>query len=268
MLQFSFLYSEVVLSNDPVVEFVIILRIESRINNRVDLLNSHYISVCFINNLKFHYRMKLVSAGLMGVDEAGRGPLAGPVSVGACAVPVQFTRKHFKGIKDSKKLSEKQREEWFSRMNYLAPQPPNLVPWVPSKVFPKGVKYAVTLVSNKIIDTKGLSYAIRFALQSSLKKLKLNPAECMVLLDGGLKAPIEYKNQKTIIKGDEKEYAISLASIAAKVTRDRLMVRLSKKYRAYGFEVHKGYGTKRHIENIKKYGLSPLHRRSFLTNLL
>ena len=91
--------------------------------------------------------------------------------------------------------------------------------------------------------------------------------DCLVLLDGGLRAPKEYKNQKTIIKGDEKELAIALASIVAKVTRDELMVKLSKKYIGYGLEKHKGYGTAYHYKALKNKGLSPIHRKSFLKKL-
>ena len=95
----------------------------------------------------------------------------------------------------------------------------------------------------------------------------MKPKKCLVLLDGGLRAPKRFMYQKTIIRGDEKEYAIALASIMAKVTRDRKMVKLSKKYPLYGFNSHKGYGTKKHYEKIKKCGLCELHRRSFLKQL-
>ena len=96
----------------------------------------------------------------------------------------------------------------------------------------------------------------------------MDPQTCLVLLDGGLKAPREFIYQKTIIKGDEKELSISLASIAAKVTRDAYMTKLAKKYPAYGFEIHKGYGTKKHREAIKKHGPSEVHRMSFLGRIL
>jgi len=94
--------------------------------------------------------------------------------------------------------------------------------------------------------------------------LKINPKKCKVLLDGGLKAPEEYIDQKTIIKGDEKKMIIALASIYAKVMRDRKMVKFGKEYPEYGFEIHKGYGTKKHYEAIGKYGLSNIHRRSYI----
>ena len=128
--------------------------------------------------------------------------------------------------------------------------------------------YSVAFVSNEIIDEKGIAYSIRFALRETLDKLKINPLDSMILLDGELKAPEEFIFQQTIIKGDEKEPIISLASIAAKVARDRMMVEYSKKFPQYGFEIHKGYGTLVHRQNIEEYGLSELHRKSFCRNIL
>ncbi len=195
----------------------------------------------------------MAKASIIGVDEVGRGPLAGPVAVCALCLNPTFNKKNFKNFRDSKKLSHNQRVEWLEKIN-LEKEKGNL-------------NYKVTFESNKIIDTKGLSFAIKKALADSLKALKQKPAECKVLLDGGLKAPSQYKNQKTIIKGDEKELAIALASIVAKVTRDNLMVKLAKKYPGYGFEKHKGYGTAEHYKAIKKLGISPVHRSLFLKNL-
>ena len=128
------------------------------------------------------------------------------------------------------------------------------------------MNYFVSYESAKRIDQIGISQAIKNCLQSSLKKMKIKSEECLVLLDGGLKAPENYRNQKTIIKGDEKERAIAFASIAAKVSRDALMCRLAKKYSKYGFEIHKGYGTRKHCDAIRKYGLSREHRRCFCKN--
>jgi len=191
---------------------------------------------------------------LIGIDEVGRGPIAGPVAVGACGVAIKDLKKIqkiFKGVKESKQLSEKQREEWFAKIQEVA------------RV---GLAtYAVTFQSEKIIDTKGLSFAIKKALHVSLMKVgKGSPRQIKVLLDGGLKAPVEFTNQKTIIKGDEKEMVIALASICAKVLRDRKMNALAKKYPKYGFELHKGYGTKKHYGAIRKYGVLGIHRKSFL----
>lgn len=196
---------------------------------------------------------------IVGVDEVGRGPLAGPVAVGACLISVLKIKKlvnegFFKGIRDSKKLSERKREEWLGRIDERKK---------------KGdLDCGIAFVSNKMIDTKGISYSLRLAIKKSLKKLKADPLKTMVLLDGGLKAPEEFNFQKTIIKGDEKKPIISLASIAAKVARDRKMILYSKKFPQYGFEIHKGYGTAFHCRKIRENGLSKLHRRSFCKNII
>ena len=187
---------------------------------------------------------------LIGVDEVGRGPIAGPVAVGAFVFLKPEAKKLFHGVKESKQLTEEKREEWFERI--LIAQKDGYI------------NFYVSFQSEKVIDEKGLSFAIKKCLNDSLKNLKINCTECSVLLDGGLKAPKEYINQKTIIKGDAKETVIALASICAKVLRDRKMKKWGKKYPAYGFEIHKGYGTKGHYMAVKKNGLMELHRRSFL----
>ncbi len=195
---------------------------------------------------------------IIGIDEVGRGPIAGPVAVGAFVLlkPASILN-HFRGVKDSKQLSKAQREYWFEIISEAKKQ--------------KFIDYYVTFRSEKIIDKKGISYAIKSALIKSLGMLlsrnKIKISNVMVLLDGGLKAPLEYKNQKTIIKGDEKEMIIALASICAKVLRDRKLIQLGEKYKEYGFEAHKGYGTKKHYDAIKRYGILSTHRRSFLKNL-
>jgi ribonuclease HII len=201
---------------------------------------------------------------LIGIDEAGRGPLAGPVAVGVFVVRSKKTLKMFKGVRDSKKLSEFQREAFFLKI----------------KAAKKSghVHYAVSFSSARIIDKKGIMPAIKSALNRSLKKIERNfvlgrtshkslgrtLSECHILLDGSLKAPHRYANQKTIIGGDDIEPVISLASICAKVLRDRKMTRLARKHPHYGLEIHKGYGTKAHYKAIKKHGFSKEHRRSFL----
>jgi ribonuclease HII len=177
----------------------------------------------------------------IGIDEVGRGPIAGPVTVCACMISSDIAKK-YKGIKDSKKLSEKKREEIFS-------------------IIKNEVQYQVTSISAKEIDKKGISFCIKKALATSIS---IFPTDTLVLLDGGLKAPLEFKHQKTIIKGDEKEVCIAFASIIAKVTRDRYMQKMAKKHPQYGFEGHKGYGTKAHYLAIEKSGKSSLHRLSFL----
>ncbi|MCE9644301.1 ribonuclease HII [Candidatus Parcubacteria bacterium] len=189
---------------------------------------------------------------VVGIDEAGRGPLAGPVAVGACRIR-RGEERRFAGFRDSKKLSEKNREAWLLRMRE----------WKKEGV----IDYAVCFASARVIDREGIVPAVRSALARALGKLVPDSGNTQVLLDGGLKAPSEFKNQKTIIKGDEKEPSIALASIAAKVSRDRLMKRLAKKYPKYAFEVHKGYGTLVHRTAIRAFGLSPEHRISFCRNV-
>jgi len=207
----------------------------------------------------------MVKRYVVGIDEVGRGPLAGPVAVAAVAMrELQISNqdlRFFKGIRDSKKLSAKKRTEWFLKIKKN-----------------QNLKYAVSFVSPAVIDKKGISFALRLAVRRCLEKLnkncKLRAAaynlktnNYKLLLDGSLFAPPEYK-QKTIIKGDEKVSIIAAASIIAKVTRDRRMVSLSKKFPDYSFEIHKGYGTRLHCELIKKHGLSEIHRQSFCTRLV
>lgn len=189
---------------------------------------------------------------IVGIDEVGRGPLAGPVAVCAFLMPANFPTKDFGPLKDSKKLTPEKRGDIFLKLKILKKN--------------KKINYSVCYESAKRIDKIGISQAIKNCLEKSLRNLKVKPAECLVLLDGGLKAPAEYVNQKTIIKGDEKERAIAFASIAAKVSRDELMCKLAKKYPKYGFEIHKGYGTAKHCGFIRKYGLSEEHRKCFCKN--
>ena len=131
-----------------------------------------------------------------------------------------------------------------------------------------GVTFAVSFVSALTIDKQGINPSIRLALARGLKKLSPNPKRVRVLLDGGLKAPHEYTDQETIIRWDAKETIIAIASVVAKVKRDRLMMRLDKKYPEYGFDRHVGYGTPKHILAIKKHGPTLLHRKTFCKNIL
>jgi ribonuclease HII len=189
---------------------------------------------------------------IVGIDEAGRGPLAGPVAVGGVRVNGEFSKKFFKGIKDSKQLSEEDRELWFS---------------LAQEARRKGeLDFKVALVSERVIDKHGISYAIRLGIKRVLKGLKTE-TENQIFLDGALKAPVGFKHQLTVIKGDEKIPIISLASICAKVTRDRKMVQLSNKFPQFGFHIHKGYGTLMHRLALRKHGSTELHRQSFLKNL-
>ncbi len=204
---------------------------------------------------------------IIGIDEAGRGPLFGPVSVGTVMVDAllfkQIRKKGaLRGLTDSKKLSEKERERLYEELATLQKQ--------------NVLKFACALIPAKIIDTKGISFAIKFGIQKNLKQLvgKVWDAKTtdsiQILLDGSLRAPAEFAHQKTIIKGDLKEPIISAASIIAKVTRDRQMQKIAqlKKYARYKIDVHKGYGTATHRALIVKYGLSDMHRKSFCKRLI
>ena len=195
-----------------------------------------------------------MSKYVIGIDEAGRGPLAGPVAVGVVLIEADFDWGLLAGVNDSKKLSEKKREEIFEEAGRLK---------VASQL-----DYSVTMVSAKVIDRVGIVGAINLAMTRGLGKVLKDftkPANCQVLLDGSLRAPVEFIDQETIIKGDQKERVIGLASIMAKVTRDRYMVRKSQEaiFAPYNFAKHKGYGTRTHCEAIKKHGLSTIHRKTF-----
>lgn len=200
---------------------------------------------------------------VIGVDEAGRGPLAGPITLSAFAAPQNYKNKLIKilggKIKDSKQISPLKREKFYKEFLNLKKE--NLI------------FFSVSHVSNIIIDKKGISYATKLGIKRCLSNLKIenllkiDNCKLKILLDGSLKAPPEYKNQKTIIGGDSKDIFIACASIVAKVRRDHLMCRLASKYPLYALEIHKGYGTKLHYQLLQKHGLSQIHRKSFLKNL-
>ncbi|TSC60225.1 MAG: Ribonuclease HII [Parcubacteria group bacterium LiPW_15] len=196
---------------------------------------------------------------VVGIDEVGRGCLAGPVVV--CAALTmrgkRFSNKNLGILKDSKKIPVRLREEWFLHLKKIE------------------VIFAISRVSPAVIDRVNISRAANIAAERALKKLLLlaglQEGDIDVFLDGGLYLGSKEKSLSraaTVIKGDEKIKVIAAASIAAKVTRDRFMVRLSKKYPGYGLEVHKGYGTKAHIRAIKRQGLSDAHRRSFTKKII
>jgi ribonuclease HII len=188
---------------------------------------------------------------ILGIDEVGRGPLAGPVGVGIFAVPEGYDMQLLEGVRDSKKLSEAQREKWYSTLTSLP-----------------DVKFAVSMASAGHIDRHGIQHAIKSALAHALEKVALDPTMCTVLLDGGLKAPDVYGTQTTIIRGDSSEPCISASSIVAKVTRDRYMIAQADTFPLYGFETHKGYGTEAHRTALRTYGPCALHRATFCKNIL
>ena len=193
----------------------------------------------------------------IGIDEVGRGPIAGPVVVCACAIMegvdvVPFFPKGM--IKDSKKLSEKSREEILRKSNNL--------------VISKSIVYGIGEVSASRVDEIGISASIQEALLEALKKVHKQGVEepSFIYLDGSLFVDKKYQ-QETIIKGDEKVTEIALASIFAKVYRDNYMKMVAEDFKEYGFENHAGYGTRAHYKAIKEYGITPLHRKSFLKKL-
>jgi len=187
---------------------------------------------------------------IVGVDEAGRGPLAGPVAVGVVMVAEGYDiLANFPGLNDSKKLSEKKRDALFVKLQ--------------EEIRAGNVRATVTLVSAARIDAKGIAPAVRHGVDTGVRKLLPDPTQGKVWLDGSLKAPEEYE-QETVIGGDGLIPAIMLASVAAKVTRDRLMLKLDAEYPLYGFAKHKGYGTREHMDAIRTYGPCEIHRTTFL----
>lgn len=190
----------------------------------------------------FEYEDKYKSLGLVaGIDEAGRGPLAGPV-VCACVVMPLEKEKIIDGINDSKKLSPKKRDELFE------------------KIVKTAISYSIVEVGEKTIDEINILQATKLGMKKALESLSVKPV--VVLIDA-VKIDTDIK-QEDIIKGDAKSYNIASASILAKVYRDRLMVKLAQEYPEYHFEKHKGYGTKDHIDALKKYGKCKIHRNSFI----
>lgn len=195
----------------------------------------------------------------IGIDEVGRGPVAGPVVVCACAVASEAETPSLfpKGVlKDSKKLSEKNRDKIREGLNSLHDE--------------KKVLWGIGEVSATRIDEIGIAPAIKEAMDSALVQLEEQglPVTTEVVLDGSLYAPTRYMNQSTHIKGDEKFVEISLASIIAKVYRDTQMKNLGEGFPLYGFENHVGYGTKAHYDAIHAHGMTEYHRKTFLKSIV
>ena len=178
-----------------------------------------------------------------GVDEAGRGPLAGPVYAAAVILPPGL---HFEGLDDSKKLTEKKREALYDRITGRA------------------LAWAVASASPEEIDAVNILNATYLAMNRAIEAL--SPPAAFALIDGNRSAGIRLPNQ-TVVGGDGLYEAIAAASVLAKVSRDRFMLQMAEQYPAYAFEKHKGYGTKLHYERLREYGPSPIHRRSFLKKL-
>ena len=191
----------------------------------------------------YFYENEARNAGyntIAGVDEAGRGPLAGPVVVAACILPPFFQAD---GLNDSKLLTDKKRSELF---HILTNNPE--------------IHYAISVIDHKKIDRVNILQATFAGMKSAVKKLPVKPD--FVLIDGN-SAPKLSIPLRTIVDGDKLSLSIAAASILAKVTRDQLMCKLDKKYPLWNFFKHKGYGTKEHLDLIHQHGLSPVHRTSF-----
>ena len=189
----------------------------------------------FLNN-----NVKLIA----GTDEAGRGPLAGPV----VAASVIFSPEvYLDGVNDSKQLSAKKREMLYE------------------EIIKNSLAYGITVVSHKKIDKINILNASLLAMLNSVKKLNMKPD--LVLVDGNKSFNYDV-DVITVVKGDSKSFCIAAASIIAKVTRDRIMNRLSRRFPEYNWEQNKGYPTRQHIDTIKLIGASPLHRKTFLKNIL
>ena len=191
------------------------------------------------------------------IDEAGRGPLAGPVVAAACVIlrfpkfePSNLGNLRMLNLRDSKKLSPKRREEIYAKV-----------------LTHHAIQWGIGIVSEKVIDKINIFQATQLAMRKALSHLEAKlqkKAPCdFLIVDGNMKLGKTSISQKAIIKGDEKVFSCALASIIAKVTRDKIMLRYHKKYPQYGFNSHKGYGTVLHFAMLKKYGPCPIHRRSF-----
>ena len=194
------------------------------------------------------YENQLRSKGfefICGIDEAGRGPLAGPVVVASVIMPADSI---IEGVNDSKKVSEKKREKLYDL------------------ILEEAISYGVGIIGQDEIDDINILNATKKGLTMSLKELDKKPD--LIIVDALTHIDTLGIPYESIIKGDAKCYSIAAASIIAKVTRDRIMREWDKVYPQYGFEKHKGYGTAAHIAAIKEYGLCPIHRKSFTTHFV
>ena len=182
---------------------------------------------------------------ICGIDEAGRGPLAGPVVIAAVIMP---RNSMIEGVNDSKKVSEKKREKLYE------------------EITSSSIAWAVGIIDQNEIDDINILNATKKGLTQALTELEQGPD--IILVDALTKIDTLGIPYESIIKGDAKSYSIAAASIVAKVTRDRIMRQWDEIYPQYGFEKHKGYGTAMHIKAIKEYGPCPLHRKSFIKNFI
>ncbi|MCI8641602.1 MAG: ribonuclease HII [Clostridia bacterium] len=182
---------------------------------------------------------------ICGIDEAGRGPLAGPVVVAGVIMPEDSM---IEGVNDSKKVSEKKRELLYD------------------KILEEAISYSVAIIGQDVIDEINILNATKQGVTNVVKGLDIRPE--LIIIDALQHINTDGVPYEAIIKGDAKCYSIAAASIIAKVTRDRIMREWDDVYPQYGFIAHKGYGTAKHIQAIKEYGLCPIHRRSFTKNFV
>lgn len=180
---------------------------------------------------------------IAGIDEVGRGPLAGPV---VAAAVVLDRKDEISGIRDSKKLSEKKRDFFYN------------------EIINSALSIGIGIVDEMIIDSINIRNATHLAMKKAFENLSLKPD--FLLIDAETLIDIEIP-QKAIIKGDSLCFSIAAASIVAKVKRDNIISKYDDIYPGYGFSKHKGYGTKQHFESIRKYGILPIHRKTFLKNI-
>ena len=177
---------------------------------------------------------------ICGVDEAGRGPLAGPVCAAAVILPDGY---EIPGLNDSKQLSDKKRRELFPVIQEEA------------------IAYGIAMVDEKTIDAVNILNATFMAMKDAISQLSVRPD--LALIDGNRTTDFGVEAM-AVVKGDARDASIAAASILAKVTRDRFMEEMDKQYPEYGFAVHKGYGTRRHYDAIREHGMCPIHRKTFL----
>lgn len=190
----------------------------------------------------YKYEKELYDKGInyiAGVDEVGRGPLIGPVVTACVILPKDFK---LEGLTDSKKLSEKKREEYYTY------------------IMDNAISVAIGIKNEKVIDEVNIYEATKLAMYEAIEKSTVKPEH--VLIDAMKLEKLEIPST-SIIKGDAKSITIAAASVIAKVTRDRMMIELDKEYPMYGFKKHKGYPTKQHVEAIEKYGILDYHRKTF-----
>lgn len=217
------------------------LEVKKLLNRKKDkkVIERLDLTLCLKDNYRYERKLKATGVKLIaGVDEVGRGPLVGPVVAACVILPDKF---ELDGLTDSKKLSEKKREEFYD------------------KIMDQALSVGIGIVSEKVIDEINIYEATKLAMKEAISKCKITPEH--ILIDA---MPLDIDIPTTpIIKGDLKSVTISAASVIAKVTRDRMLIELDKRYPMYDFKNNKGYPTKKHVASIEKYGIIDEHRRSY-----